>query len=385
MNLQFSIISFVSVVLTLAEVSGAVSRPRIQDNLRPQRIPPQDALLNLKAIPFKIVYETYRTAPDPDSGGRSAPAGPERQDDRGNWELYMINADGSNPVNLTNTPDVDEMYPHVSPDGTKICFVADEGPGDEKVRNVYYMNIDGTERVKVARNAREPCWSFDSKSIAYLEGEYERYTTREYATAELMIYDLETGLHRPHPNKELHHLYAICWSPCGKWFAAAVHGGMGYSDTILAFEANGNRVFDLGRWGVKGCRPDLSCDGTKMTWGETDWNLRLGDIDLTGYEPRVTNTRDIVRCSRRYKIYHVDLSPDARYIAFSYGPSSGGQQAGGMARGWDICVSDLSAGNDWRQLTWVKVTTDGNHNKEPDWVPTARTRDETATVKPPNN
>lgn len=368
MKPQLSIVNFVFVVLLLVGANDAVCGDGVPSTslraglaesgrLRPVTAP-DETELSLKEIPFKIIYETYRSTPDP--LGR----------DQKNWELYMINADGSNPVNLTNTPDVDEMYPHVSPDGTKICFVADEGPGDEKVRNVYYMNIDGTERVKVARNAREPCWSFDSKSIAYLEGEYERYTTREYATAELMIYDLETGLHRPHPNKELHHLYAICWSPCGKWFVAAVHGGMGYSDTILAFEAQGTRVFDLGRWGVKGCRPDLSCDGTKMTWGETDWNLRLGDIDLTGYEPRVTNTRDIVRCSRRYKIYHVDFSPDARYIAFSYGPSSGGQQAGGMARGWDICVSDLSAGNDWRQLTWVKVTTDGNHNKEPDWVPT---------------
>jgi len=394
MNLQFSIINFVSVVLTLAEISGAVSRPRIQDKLRPERIPPQDALLNLKAIPFKIVYETYRTAPDPDSGashpllegGRSAPAGPEQQDEEGggNWELYIINADGSDPINLTNTPDVDEMYPHVSPDGAKICFVTDEGTEGRKVRNVCYMNIDGTERVKVARNAREPCWSFDGKSIAYLKGEYDRYTTREYATSELIIYDLETGVHRPHPNKELHHLYAICWSPCGRWFAAAVHGGMGYSDTILAFEAQGTRVFDLGRWGVKGCRPDFSSDGTKMTWGETDWNLCVGDVDLTGYEPKVTNIHEVIRCSRRFKVYHVDFSPDARYIAFSYGPFSGGQQVGGMARGWNICVSDLSAGND-RQRIYGKVTTDGNHNKEPDWVPTVRTRDETATVKPPNN
>ena len=26
----------------------------------------------------------------------------------GNWELYLMNADGTNPVNLTRTPDVDE-------------------------------------------------------------------------------------------------------------------------------------------------------------------------------------------------------------------------------------------------------------------------------------
>jgi Tol biopolymer transport system component len=202
------------------------------------------------------------------------------------------------------------------------------------------MNIDGTERVEVARNARQPCWSPDGKSIAYLKGEYERYSTREYATSELSFYDMKTGQHKLHPNRTLHHIYAICWSPDGNWFLGAV----------------------LARWGVKGCRPDLSLDGMKMTWGETDWDLCLADIDLAGRSPRVYNIRKIIGCRRSSKVYHVDFSPDKKYIVFSYGPSTGGQQVGGRAKGWNICVSDLSG-------KWVKITTDGLHNKEPDWVP----------------
>jgi len=331
--------------LTLSLLAGNAAAGTGRDKARPRKVPSPRAELDLKEIPFKLVHETYR-----------------KTDGKENWELYLVNADGSNPVDLTNTPDVDEMYPHVSPDGTKICFVADEGTARARVRSVYYMNIDGTGRVKVAQNTREPCWSFDSKSIACLEGEYERYSTREYATGELFIYDLQTRLYRPHPNKELHHIYAICWSPNGEWFVAAVHGGMGYSDTIIAFEYDGTRVFDLGRWGVKGCRPEFSSDGRKMVWGETDWNLCIGDFDLTSGEPRVTNIREVVRCLRKDKVYHVDLSPDDRYIAFSYGPFGGGQQVGGKAKGWNICVSDLTG-------KWVQITTDGNHNKEPDWVP----------------
>ena len=336
------------VMVWLLAPNGAVCSAPAQDGQPTEKANRARGELKLGEIPFKIVYETYR-----ETKGRQ------------NWELCMMNADGSNPVNLTNTGDVDEMYPHVSPDGTKICFVVDEGIGTDRVRNVYYMNIDGSGRVKVAQNARDPCWSFDSKSIAYLKGEFERYTTKEYATSELLFYDLETGLHRPHPNTELHHLYAICWSPYGSWFVAAVHGGMGYSDTIMAFEAFGKSVFDLAKWGVKGCRPDLSVDGRMMVWGETDWNLCLGDIDLMGSEPRVKNVREVVRCPRDLKVYHVDLSPDGRYVAFSHGPFAGGQQVGGMAEGWNICVGDLS-GN------WVQITTDGNHNKEPDWIPIPR-------------
>src|SRR5262245_60330190 len=111
----------------------------------------KDLLVELKNYPHKIVYESNRD---------------------GNWELYLCNADGSNPVNLTHTPDVEELFPKPSPDGSKICFVADEGKGDAKVRNLYHMNSDGSGRTKIAENAREPCWSPDGTRIAYLGGEF---------------------------------------------------------------------------------------------------------------------------------------------------------------------------------------------------------------------
>jgi WD40 repeat protein len=336
-----------SCILTLGVINDArcESRLQAQNRVRLRKVPSSKSEMDLSAVPYKILFETYRVT-----------------DGKRNWELYRMNADGSDPVNLTRTPDLDEMYPHASPDGTKICFVVDEQTARGKVRNVYYMHIDGTGRVKVADNARQPCWSPDGTKIAYLKGEYERYSTREYATSELYIYDLRTRRRHPHPNRDLHHMYAICWSPDGNWFLGVVHGGMGYSDTILAFDANGQRVFDLERWGVRGCRPDFSLDGRRMTWGETDWDLCVGDIDFTSGEPIVSNVRKIVTCLRSEKVYHVDFSPDGKYIAFSYGPAAGGQEVGGFAKGWNICVTDLSG-------KWVKITTDGDHNKEPDWVP----------------
>ena len=301
--------------------------------------------LDLKAIPFKIVHETLRET-----------------DGKTNWELHLINADGSNPINLTQTPEIDEMYPHVSPDGSKICFVADEGSGRSKVRNVYYMNIDGTGRVKIADNARQPCWSPDGKTIAYLEAEYERYTTRDFATKELIFYDVATAQHTPHPNKGLHHLYNICWSPDGNWFVATVHGGMGHDHAILAFEAHGTNVYDLTPFHVTGCRPDLNFDGTRVTWGMTDWDLCVAHIDLNAAAPKVTGVEPLVKCDKECEVYHTDFSPDGKYIAFSYGPKAG-EQVGEKAPGWNICVSNMEG-------KWVQITADGNHNKEPDWVPT---------------
>jgi len=325
-------------------VNEAVCGTRPQDATKLRQIPSPKSELNLKEIPFKIVYETYR-----------------KTNGKENWELYLINADGSNPVNLTNTPDVDEMYPHCSGDGTRICFVADELVREEKVRNVYYINVDGTGRVKVAENARQPCWSPDGKTIAYLKGEFTRYTIKDYATKGIFFYDIDTHKHREHQNKSLYHLYNICWSPDGNWFLATVHGGMGFKHANLAIEANGTEVFDLTKYKVTGCRPDFSPDGKRITWGLTDWDLCMGDIDLYAPEPRVTNVKRVINCQKECEVYHSEFSPDGKYIAFSHGPKAN-EMVGGKAPGWDICVGDMSG-------KWVKITTDGNHNKEPDWVP----------------
>ena len=320
--------------------SQAANEPELP--LRPH----ERSEMNLAAIPFKIIYETYRET-----------------DGRENWELFLINADGSNPTNLTRTPDIDEMYPHASPDGTKISFVTDEKEAKGLVRNLYYMNIDGTGRVKIADHAREPCWSPDGKTIAYLKDEYERHTTRPYSTKGLSFYDIATAQHEQHPNADnILHVFNICWAPQGKWFVASIVGGMGLGNDVVAFEAHGTAVFGLAQYGIKGCRPDVSSDGRKITWGNTNWDLCVADIDLTLAVPRVAGIRGVVKCAKDYRVYHTDFSPDGQYIAFSYGPEAGSYNVGGKAPGWNICIADLTG-------KWVQITTDGNHNKEPDWVP----------------
>ncbi|MFH1266971.1 MAG: hypothetical protein ABIK89_14685 [Planctomycetota bacterium] len=299
----------------------------------------------LKAVPYRIVYETYR-------------------DD--NWELFLVRADGSEPVNLTGTPDVDELYPHASPDGGKICFVADEGEGDAKSRNVYTMNLDGSGRTLVARNARQPFWNPDGTVIAYLKGESDQFTYSSIATKGLFFYDLATGEHTEHPNKELSHLFGVCWSPCGKWIVSTIHGGLGYRHAIVAIEVDGTGVFNLG---IPGCRPEVSPDGKRIAWTPSDWALRIADLDLTGPVPKVTGGRDVVTSEKPTKVYHIDWPPGGKYVAFTRGPEKTrmGQAPEGVgtrAEGWNLCVADLRGTN-----RWVAITTDGNCNKEPDWVP----------------
>lgn len=119
---------------------------------------------------------------------------------------------------------------------------------------------------------------------------------------------------------------------------------MGFKHNNIAFEADGNGVFDLH---LTGCRPDVSPDGKKITWGHGDFAIGVADLDLSASPPTAINIRDIVESKEPMENSHVDWSPDGKYIAFSYGPQRQGRHLdnrrndspGVAAPGWNICVA----------------------------------------------
>ncbi len=65
------------------------------------------------------------------------------------YDIYIVNEDGSNLTNLTNTADSSEVYPSWSPDGKKIYFLKQEN----SKFYLYVMNSDGTGQTKVTTEA----------------------------------------------------------------------------------------------------------------------------------------------------------------------------------------------------------------------------------------
>jgi dipeptidyl aminopeptidase/acylaminoacyl peptidase len=314
----------------------------------------------LKALPFKIAYESYVD---------------------GNWEIFVMNPDGSHPVNLTKTPDLNEHYPQVSPDGTRMCFVADKGDGRDAIRSLYVMDVNGKHRKKITDYAREPFWSPDGKVIGFLDQEFPKFNVIDYYTKGMNFYELATGKITPHPNyTNLHHLYNPNFSANGKWIVSTVHAGMGYDHTILLIEAHGNKIIDLK---IPGCRPRLSPDGKQVAWGASDNEIAVAPIDTDADEPKVGEWRLHIKDAKN-KIYHARWSPDSQFLSFSRGPDGEGDVSkpgtfqaaceimGVYAPGWNIgIVSAEQAGtNDLEQGTeadFAMITTNGLSDKESVW------------------
>ncbi len=75
----------------------------------------------------------------------------------GNDEIYVIDTDGSNQVNLTNNA-AHDFGPVWSPDGSKIAFWSERDGNIE----IYVMDTDGSNQVNLTNNAAHdlnPVWS----------------------------------------------------------------------------------------------------------------------------------------------------------------------------------------------------------------------------------
>ncbi|HUT33179.1 MAG TPA: hypothetical protein VNE39_06860, partial [Planctomycetota bacterium] len=96
-------------------------------------------------------------------------------DRTGNWDVFVMDANGSNVRNLTNTPDRDEFNPMPSPDGKRVAYVAGElgkrwsvwTRWEPRGKEVWVMDREGRETRRVAAEAVRPDWWPDGSAVVY--------------------------------------------------------------------------------------------------------------------------------------------------------------------------------------------------------------------------
>ena len=262
----------------------------------------------------------------------------------GNSEVYVMNPDGSEQINLTQHP-ADDMSAVWSPMGDKILFVSDRQ--GTRVRDLYLMDPDGSNvrrvfKRKIAAWRTMPTWSPNGKQFAYMYTDRIRIKSDLYLGtfgeedaeplpfgqspawspdgseiacsephqfgARLTFINVQTReQEQPLPDKALRWQYSPSWSALGDRLTISgnrhplpvildreLHDAWKDKETIFLVNRDGTGLRQLvNEVGLDAVTPVLSPDGSEVLWTqEINGQLQMFKMDVSsGVRTQLTHVR----------------------------------------------------------------------------------------------
>ena len=188
-----------------------------------------------------------------------------------NYEIYVMDADGGNQRNLTNNPNNDSS-PSWSPDGKRIVFASDrDGNRDGNRGNyeIYVMDADGNNQQRLTDNDfydGGPSWSPDGKRIAFSSRRDGHFIGEGGVTYEIYVMDADGGNEQRLTNNRKSD-WSPSWSPDGKQIAfTSDRKGDDVNFEIYVMDADGENTRRLTNNRVYDTSPSWSPDGEQIVF-----------------------------------------------------------------------------------------------------------------------
>lgn len=191
----------------------------------------------------------------------------------GNYEIYVMDDDGSNVQRLTNHPHKDGR-PTWSPDGTHIAFerimYREKNSSIVEKSEIFLMNSDGSAQQNITPPgfpiAWQPAWSPDGQWIAFSGRKDDKNPSKNIFKIHLSSGKL-TQLTRHKAASDVD-TYFPDWSPDGGYIAYVQTAPKKWR-TIYTMKANGTkRKALIPADGVYRYSPQWSRDGQRLLFGE---------------------------------------------------------------------------------------------------------------------
>jgi hypothetical protein len=192
--------------------------------------------------------------------------------DPDNWDLYIMNINGSNVRRLTFSTgfDVEPVFSH---DGSKIAWTSARAGN----LNIFTMNVDGTNIHQLTASALEdiePAWSPDDTQIAWT-----RVQGEDAKDVFLMNAD---GSNQRQLTFAAGQDHDPVFTPDGQFLLiTSERPGTGgpFGDTIKIRASDGGFVANLNH-SVGGGDPNISPDGTQFAFFQADFNVSAPPIHM---------------------------------------------------------------------------------------------------------